>query len=182
MEAILFEKPLLIGVLGAISAVVLGFIWLQSARRQVLYALITVLILTLLGILMARFVVTDREAVDALLHEAARAVERNDLAGLLKLIHPQAQTIRDRAQAEFPNYEFHEVKIKSNLEITFDKPDHPTEAVAKFNVVVVGSQRQGLIQNRRVPRYCSVTFRKDGSEWRVIEYEHADAREGLLQR
>lgn len=182
VETILFEKPLLIGVLGVITAIVLGFLWLQTGRRQVLYLLIAALVFMVLGMGIARYVVTEREAIDVALHEAAAAVERNDLPALMNLIHPAAQAVRDQAQAELPRYDFHEVKIKSNLEVTFDKPVEPTEAVAKFNVLVVGSQRSGLIKHRRVPRYCIVTFRKFENSWRLFAYQHADAREGLLQR
>jgi hypothetical protein len=182
VDAVLFEKPTLIAVLGAIIAIVLGFLWYQTARRELLYGLAIVLALTIVGLVIARVVVTEREAVDMVLHEAAKAVAHNDLDAVLQMIHPQAQQVRDQAEAELPRYDFHEVTIKSNLEITFDKLDQPTEAVARFNVMVSGSERNGLVKNRRVPRYCIVTFRKHENRWRLFSYEHDDPREGLLQR
>jgi flagellar motor component MotA len=178
----LFEKPFLIGVLGAISAVVLGFLWLQTQRRLALYGLFAVLVLTVIGIVLASSIVTDREAVEAVLYQAAQAVEDNDLTAVLALIHSQSTSIRDQATAEFPQHEFHQLSIKPNLEITFDRPEQPTEATAKFNVVVSGSERNGLVKNWRVPRFCIVTFRKDGDAWRVFAYQHDDAMEGLLDR
>ena len=182
LEAILFEKPFLIGVLGAIAVVVLGFLWLQTARRSVLYVLGVTLSVTIAAVIMAKLVVTDREAVEMTLNDIAASVARNDVPAVLEWIHPEAHGVRSQAQAEIPRYEFQEVKVKPNLEITFDKLDQPTEAVAKFNVLVMGSDRSGLFKNRRVPRYCIVTFRKHENSWRVFAYEHADAREGLLQR
>lgn len=182
LETILFEKPLLIGLLGSITAIVLGFLWLQTGRRSILYVLISILVLMFAGIGIARYVVTDREAVTAALHEIAEAVERNDMPEVLRLIHPDAPSVRAQALGELPRYEFHEVKIKSNLEVTFDKSDDPTEAVAKFNVLVVGSERNGLVKNRRVPIYCTVTFRKYEDSWRLFAYQHSDPREGLLRR
>lgn len=180
--SLLFEKPLLLGLLGAITAVVLGFLWYQTGRKPLLYGLGLVLVLTAAGMMTASWVITEREAVEGALRAAARAVERNDMEEVMKSIHSQAPHIRSQVQAEFPRYEFHEIKIKSNLEITFDNPRHPTEATAKFNVVVSGSERDGLIKNRRVPRYVIVTFRKEGNDWRVYSYQHDDAGEGLLQR
>jgi hypothetical protein len=182
VETLLFEKPVLTGLLGAISAVVLGFLWLQTARRQVLYALIGVLVLTAAGILAAWLVVTEREAVDGVLHEAAAAVEQNDVSALLNLIHSQAPGVRNQAQAEMPRYEFDAVSIKSNLQITLDNPKQPTQATARFNVLVDVSERNGLIKDRRVPRYCIVEFRKDGNAWRVYSYDHADPQQGLLKK
>lgn len=182
LEAILFEKPFLIGLLGTILSVVLGFLWLQTGRRSILYSVIAVVVLTLLGIGIARYVVTDREAVTAALHQIADAVERNDMPEVLRLIHPNSAAVRAQAMGELPRYEFHEVNIKSNLEVTFDKSDDPTEAVAKFNVLVVGSERVGLVKNRRVPIYCIVTLRKHENAWRMFAYEHSDPREGLLRR
>ena len=181
MSEFLFEKPLLIGVMGTITAVLVAFIWLQTGRKQVLYAFVAVLLATLAGILIAVSVVTDREAVETVLHEAARAVQHNDLNAVLTYVHPDATAIREQAAAEFPRYEFQEVKIKQNLEITFDKPDDPTEAFAKFNVTVIANQR-GEQHVWRVPRFVIVNFRKDGNAWRVFSYEHFDASEGLLER
>ena len=181
MREVLFEKPLLIGVMGTIAAVLLGFIWLQTGRKQALYAFVAVLMATVAGILVAVSVVTDREAVENVLHDVARAVQHNDLNAVLEYVHPKATLIRDQASAELPRYEFQEVKIKQNLEITFDKPDLPTEATAKFNVTVIASQR-GEQHVWRVPRYVLVTFRKDGDTWRFFSYEHFEATEGLLER
>ena len=182
MASILFEKPLLTAVLGAIAAVVMGFVWLQTGRRQALYALVLVLLATALGIFVAGWVVTDRERVDAVLRSAARAVEQNDLDALLALVHSDETGIREQIRGEFPHFEFYQVKIKSNLEITFDNPNHPTEAVAKFNVVVTGSERSGFVRDFHVPRYCIVTFRKDGEQWRVYSYQHSDPRDGLMHQ
>jgi hypothetical protein len=178
----LFEKPLLIGLLGGIAAAVLGLIWLQTARREVLWVLIVVIAITGAGVVAGRLIITDREAVQTTLEDIARAVERDTIEDVLPFIHPDAQSVRQQAESELPRYEFFEVKIKSNLDITFDNAEEPSEAVAKFNVLVIGSERNGLFKDRRVPRYCTVYFRKHQGQWRVVAYHHEDAREGLLQR
>lgn len=176
------EQPLFMVALGTISVVVLGFLWLQTQRTSLIYAVVAVIVLTVLGVVIARRVVTDREAVDQVLRQAARAVARNDLPGLLRHIHSQATRIRAQAEAEFPQYEFESVSIKSNLEITFDQPRDPTEATAKFNVMVIGSHRDRTVEHWRVPRYVTVTFRKEGNDWRVVDYQHQPMQEGLRQQ
>lgn len=178
----LFEDSLLYVVLGTITAVVLGFAWLQTGRKQLAYALAIIVFLTLAVVIVERVVVTDREAVSAVLRAAARDIERNDLRGLLQHLHSQAPQIRAQAEAEFPKYRFESVSIKPNLEITFDGPKDPNEAVAKFNVMVIGSHRDDTIEHWRAPRYVIVTFRKERGEWRVFAYEHHNPQQGMLKR
>lgn len=178
----LFEQPILPVVLGIITAVILGFAWLQTGRKPFIYGMVIALVLTVLVIVIERTVVTDREAIDAVLRQAAHAVERNDLPGLLRLVHSQAPNIRAQAEAEFPKYRFQSVSIKNNLKITLNQPQDATDAEATFNVVVVGSNREGTIEQMRVARYVIVTFKKEEDVWKVFSYEHRDAQEGLLNK
>ena len=178
----LFEESLLFVVLGIITSVILGFAWLQTGRRQFAVALAVVIVLTVLVVVIERNVVTDREEVDAVLRQAAREVQQNDLRGLLPLIHAQAPEIRAQAEAEFPKYAFKSVDINRNLKITVNPSAQPGEAIAKFNVVVIGSHRDGSVEQWKAPRYVTVTFRKQGNDWRIFAYEHVDAQQGLLNR
>jgi hypothetical protein len=178
----LFEDPTLPVVLGIITAVILGFVWLQTGRRPFIYGLSAVIVLTILVIVIERVVVTDREEVDSVLRQAARAVEKNELAGVLRLIHPESPGMRAQAEAEFPKYKFESVSIKQNLKITLDQPGDANEAEATFNVMVIGSDRAGTMEHVRVPRYVIVKFRKDGDTWKAYSYEHHDPREGLLDK
>jgi hypothetical protein len=177
----LFEEPLLVVVLGLILAAILSFAWLHTGRRPLLYAAFASLLGIVLGVMLERWVITDREAVTAELYAAARDVQRNDLESLLNRVHSESPEIASRAREEFPRYEFESVSIKSNLRITFDQPSQPTEATAAFNVVVVGRYRDESMQ-WRVPRYVEVTFRKEHGQWKAYSYHHQDAREGLLRR
>jgi hypothetical protein len=158
----LFEQSLLLVVLGTIAVVVLGFTWLQTGRRPLLYAALACVVLTVCGVLIGRWVVTDREAIDAVLRQMAREVERNDLDAVLQHVHSQSPQIRARASAEFPQYQFESVSIKSNLQITVDQAKNPPEAVAKFNVLVVGSLRDQSIQHSRALRYVVVSHVSKG--------------------
>jgi hypothetical protein len=176
----LLERPLFIVALGLLTAVVLGGVWIQTGRKSVLYALFVALAMTGSLLILERSVQTDREVVESTLYSAARDVQRNDLAAVLQYIHPNAVSIRREAEAEFPRYEFREVRIKPNLEITVFPERSPPEAIARFNVVVDITDRSGFLGDSRVPRYVEVTFRQDGKRWRVVDYHHDDPREGLL--
>lgn len=169
-----WENPLLILAVGGSTAAILGYVWLQNPRRDILAALIGVILLMAGGVWAAWFVETDREAVTKSLSEAARAVARNDLAATLRKIHPNAPSIRTEAEAVFPRIEFHEVNIKSDLEVTLDNQEPHQEATAKFHVTIAGSERDGLITNWRVPRVVTVKFRKAGDEWLITGYSHEE--------
>lgn len=178
----LLERPLLIVVLGLLTAVILGGAWIQTGRRPLLHAMLAALALTAALLILERCVETDREAVEHTLYRAARDVQRNDLAAVLRYVHPEAEAIRRQAEAEFPRYQFREVRIKPNLDITVFAERSPREALARFNVVVDVTDRSGVFGDTRVARYAEVTFRQHGVEWRVVDYRHDDPREGLLRR
>jgi hypothetical protein len=55
----------------------------------------------------------------------------------------------------------------------------PRQAVATFNVVVVISDRSGLLNERHIPRFVSVTLRKEDDAWRVIDYQHQPPQKGF---
>jgi hypothetical protein len=79
-----------------------------------------------------------------------------------------------------PQYRFRRVEIKRNLGIAVFPQEHPPRATAEFNVVVELDVPQLQIQDRRIPRYVEVTFRRDqDGQWRVTDYRHDDPRQGF---
>ena len=178
----LSEKPLVIVLMGVTTAIVLGGLWMQTGRKSALYALLCSLVATAGLLVLERLIVTDREQIDTILHQAARDVERNDLEALFRYTHSRAESIRRQARAELPRYVFEQVSIKSNLEINVRTDRDPPTARARFNAVVTLSEREGLIHHRRIPRFVIVVFEKEGDEWRVVGYEHDEPGRGLLRR
>jgi hypothetical protein len=168
----LFEKPLFLVIMGVLTAVILGGIWLQTGRKQAMIGLIVTLALTGLLVLIERAVETDREQIDALLHRVAELVERNQIDAALEYAHSDAKEIRERAQTELRRWEFHSISIKRNLEITVDSDASPPRAVAEFNVLVVLSDGSGTLQHSRVLRFVVVHLEKEGNAWRAVSYEH----------
>jgi hypothetical protein len=178
----LFEKPLFILIMGVLTAVVLGGLWTQTGRKSALYAFLAALGATAGLLLVERWVQTDRERIIATLHEIARVVERNDVQAALRYTHSRAEWIRRQAAAELPRYDFREVRIKPNIVVEISPKADPPTATAKFNAVVVASDKQGLFSDSRVPRFVTVKFEKEGRDWRVVGYEHQEPFEGFRQR
>ena len=169
-------------LIGVISVILLCTGWAKTGRKEVLYGLIAVIVLCALVLGMQRFVVTDGEKALATLKQIASDVERNELSAVLGHIHSRATSIRAEAESEFPRYRFKEVKITKIHEVEV-KLDHvPPQITIKFNVVVSGSDAEGVLGDRNVPRYVVVTFEKDDDgAWRVRDYLHEDPHRPYLK-
>ena len=178
----LLDNPMTVLGLGGITALVFGAIWLQTGRKTELYMMVAI-ITVVAGILVAGNIwKSDRQQVKATLYQIARDVEANDVAAVLKHLHSSVADVRLRANNEMPMYKFEEVKIKQNLKIEVFPDESPPRALTSFNVVVVASDRSGLINSRHVPRFVHVTFLKEGGSWKISDYEHDDPREGFKKK
>lgn len=176
----LFESFWSIVIVGVLVTTVLIGAWLQTGKKPLL--IVGLLALLVMAILLGveRRVVTEREKVEATIYRVAREVEKFDLQAVLALIHPDAKDIQATATSEFRLYKIKEVSIKPGMKIEIDMKRQPPEATAKFNVVVVGGDAAGVFTDQRVPRFISLTFQKEGDEWKVWDYEHHDPHHDML--
>lgn len=179
---VLFERPLLIVILGSVTAVLLGAAWVQTARRGLLIATFVTIAATAVLLCVEHLVETDREQITETLHAVADAVERNDIEGALVYADPETPWIRQQALTELPQYVFHRITIKPDLEIDIQPDKDPPLATARFHVMVVLSDRAGWLQESRIPRYVVVSFKKIDDQWLVYDYEHSTPRQGWLRQ
>lgn len=178
----LLESPTTVLVLGGITALVFGAIWLQTGRKIELYVMLAIIVGVAGLLVVGKFWKSDRQLVKTTLYQIARDVERNDVDAVLSHLHPSMSEVRKRAAHEMPTYKFESVKIKHNLEIEILPNESPPRAITSFNVVVVASDRSGFINGRTVPRFVHVTFLKAGDKWLISDYSHDDPREGFKKR
>ena len=174
------EQPLYLIILGLVGVVGFGFGWIQTGYRALLYLAVGSAVCAAGLLLLERFVVTDAEQVEAALHQIADDIENNDLPAVLAAIHPDAVETRQRAAAEFPNYEIDYVDIKSNLKVDFKDDVVPPKALATFNVTVKGRERSFGPFN--VPRFVEVTLVKVDDRWLALDYRHYEMTFGMKQR
>ena len=175
----LTENPFPLLLIGCLTTVILAGGWLRTGSKWLLVAVLAAIALTIAAVVTERLIVTDRERVTQTLFDIAKLVEHNQIDEALKYAYPKKPEVRSQAAAELPLYRFSEVHIKSNLEVEVFPDRKPPMATAKFNVVVVLSTRDGMLNNQIIPRYAEVTFYKDDDgQWRVGAYTHYDPQRG----
>ena len=166
-----FEQPLPILFLGVIGAVGSLVALVQTGRKVFLGAIILVVLLTG-GLLIAeRYVTTPREKVRQTLHAIAADLEKNDQQAFFAHLSATEERLRAEAERLLALTSIHEVKIKRNLEIEIDDGWEPTRAVARFNVMIIASDRAGVMSHQRIPRRLEVTFRQEEGNWRIRSYK-----------
>ena len=179
----LFEQPLIIVVLGMLLILGLGAAWSASGRKELLVGMVAALALLIGGLVVERMVVTDREAIDATLEQIARDVQSNNRRALLRHIYSGAPELKQKAEAELPNYEFTECRITKIFSRDIDRLAEPRSAIVEFNVLVSGNFRyEGMsFSDSNIPRWVKLHLvrEKDG-RWTVQEYEHDTPQRGFM--
>jgi hypothetical protein len=180
----LMQSPLAIVLIGALLCVVMAVAWVSTGRREPLYGLAALLGLTALLLVAERFVITDREAIEATLHVIAADVKSNNRPAVLGHIYSGAPELAQRARAEIGNYEFTECKVTRIDKIEVNTADQPRSAVAEFNVYVSGTFRvQGAAASGNYWRFVHLKLRKEADgRWRVEDYSHSEPTSFLFDR
>ena len=172
MTRVLAEQPILLSVLLGLMAAGCLYGWLQSGRRGAALAGLFLLALIPVAWIIAANWETDREQITKLLRQTAAAVERNDFESVYEVIHPDLQSVRRRARAELPQYEFQEAKIASIRKIEPILGAEPAEMNVDLNVSVTVTHRGGTLAETKLPRRLLLRMQKLDQRWYVTEYTH----------
>jgi hypothetical protein len=176
----LFETPWPAIAIGVLATAMAAGGWLHTGRRALLHAMVAIILLTIGAVVLERWVVTDREQVDATLHEIARLVESNDVDAVLRYAYSGSPAVRAQAAGELPRYRFRNVTIARNLHIQVFPKHVPPRATAEFNVIAQVSLADGSWSDQRVVRFVEVTlYQEADGQWRVAAYNHYEPLRGL---
>lgn len=179
----IFDQPLYIVILGIVLGVLVGAVWTMTGRKEALFALAGVVVLTLVMLVVERWVVTDAEEIHSTLAEIARDVKANDMDALVRHIARSNPGLIDQAQAEIPNYKFTDCRVTKIHEIDIDSSAEPRSARVEFNVTVDGAFRyEGTELSGRFARWVQLQLvREADGQWRVENYRHADPTSFMMQ-
>lgn len=180
----LFEQELVIVVGGVLLLLGLGIAWSSSGRKELAFAAGLVLLLTIVGVVVERLVVTDREALEATLQEIAHDVATNNHRALYKHISDTAPDLRKRAESEVPGYHFQSCRVTKIHTVTVNSTARPKTAEVEFNVVFSGDFRyEGTeFNNISGARWIKLDFIQDqDGRWKVENYDHADPQRMMMK-
>lgn len=168
----LFEDPTTLIVAGLLIEVLLGVALVKSGRGALALVMLGVLVLVGSGVLIERFVVTDREEVEDTFDGICRALMANDVQGVLSYIDPMAADVRSHVQSVLPQAHVTDARVY-DLMIDVDRHVNPPTARAQFVGRVKGRFRgdgpggaEGLVLRR-----FTVDLHKQGERWLVVAYE-----------
>jgi hypothetical protein len=168
---IFLEDPTPIIVCGILIEAVLAVVFVQTRRAGVLYAMGGVLAVVLIGLVVERLVVTEQKRIKATLYGAAKAIERNDPAGLGSFVAKSAATLLQRATGYMGMVEFTSVSI-SDLKI--DKPNMltspPTVQIAFFATAHFNGRRGDFPYNAYPSQFWATLVLEDG-QWKIQSVE-----------
>jgi hypothetical protein len=177
----LLENPLPILVIGGLTLAILAGGWLKTGERKLAFAFIGAGVLLALLLLLERTVVTDREAVEATIHQIARDAEANDFGAMAGHFHSRASEMKAQLANEISSFRVERVSIKNNLAVEVSAGSEPRRTVATFNVVVTLSA-SSLGEQFVVPRFVTAYFELEDGRWRCTGYKHENPIEGRKKR
>jgi len=180
----LFEQPLIIVFLGVALILGLGAAWSASGRNELLYTAATALALLIVGLVVERLVVTDREAVRATVLQIARDVQSNNRRAVKQHISSTAPQLKQKAEAEMPNYQFTECRVTRIHLVDVDRYVEPRSAMVELNLIVSGTfQHSGFEAEGTFPRWVKLhMLREKDGRWTVADYEHDDPQRMIMKQ
>ena len=162
------ESPIPALALGSVVFAGLAVGLLQTGNRKFLYGLVMIALLTVGGILIERTVVTPREEVGSMLNALAADLESNDANAVVQHVSSTSKSLRDEAVRLLGEIVVDSAVVKRNLEVDV----HQTAAEARFNGVIVATDKSGVVRRQLYPRFFVLKLRKEDGQWRVSQYEH----------
>jgi hypothetical protein len=178
----IFDQPLILVLLSVAILTGLAITWITSGQKLLLYALIAGVAIAVILLVVERFVVTDREAIDATLQQMARDVGSNIPAKVTQHISASAPSLQARANTEMPKYKFESLRITKVHKIDVNATAEPRTAVVEFNIMAKGTFGAGadVLADATIPRWVQLDLVKDpDGEWRVSNYDH-DAPQRMM--
>jgi hypothetical protein len=164
----LLESSLPYLVAGAIGLTITVMIYLSAGSRGSQIAIGVVVLATLAGLILARWIETPREEVGATLQQLLDAVESNDVPGVLAHLSPQAGDVRSDAETLMPRLEIERANSAGEVVISLDNEQNPQQATAEFKGFIVATDKSSGMRGGYNDG-VKVIFERSGDRWLVRE-------------
>jgi hypothetical protein len=170
---ILLESPWPWLLFGIAAEAALAVALVRTQRGHLLWAMLGVAIFVLIGLVVERLVVTEREAVEMTLDAGVAAARANDLNRLLACISPRATEARRYAGLVMGRAQVEDARIL-HLEITINRLTSPPTARARFQAIGQGRDRLNEFPYRAFARWVVVELRREDGRYLVSDFEVED--------
>jgi hypothetical protein len=167
--SVLLENPLPIAVAGGLVALVALLVFLSRRSGASLAALAAIVAITLALVGVERFVVTDREQIEAETLGMADAIEANDVAGVLDHIDPAAATIRTDVEALMPQVKW-SVANAASITVTLNEGADPPTASSRFRAFLQGIHSRSGMQVPYINQQVDMTWVNRDGRWLMDGY------------
>ncbi len=184
----LFDRPVYVAFLGLMLCVPIAIGWVMSGRKEMLYALAVAFALFVGLLIVERVVVTDREALEATVKQIAYDVQANDHQAVQGHIYSGSPQLKQKVQAELPNYKFIECRITSQPVIEVNSKDEPRSAKVSFLAAAAGDfkyEGMSASASKEAPirRHIILHMRKEANgQWTVEDYDHKDITDAFFDK
>lgn len=169
--SVLIENPVAIAVVGALAATCALVVFLARRNLGSLVALVGIVVVTVLLIVVEKFVVTDREAVEGGVEQVLAAIEGNDLPGVLACID-SASVINVKADAEalMPLVKVTAANA-SAVTVDVNAAANPPTAACEFRAYLNGTHGSSGTPLLYVNQKVLVGWVKRGDRWLIENYQ-----------
>jgi hypothetical protein len=167
---VFLESPMPVLVIGVIAEVILLGFLVGTRRGVLLVPMAAVLVLMLVGVVVERLVVTERERVANTLYDAAAAIEANDTDRVKTFVAKTSSDVLRRAVYYMNLVEFESIRLH-NLRIQINKLTSPPSAEARFDGTARYSDRTGNIPYSYYSSSFRVKLVLEPDGWKVQDVE-----------
>ncbi len=172
------EQPLPTLFVGILVEAALLIALLRTTRGIFLYWMAGVGLVVVGLLAMEHFVVTHREEVENTLYQIARDVKTNDPEVVVGHVSPKSPKVASDARGHMRLLTIEDVRITGIDDIEVREQDQQLLAKAKFNIVIVGGDKPGVVAGQSFPVMLDVTFERADGRWLVREYKLHSAMGG----
>ena len=167
--ATLFENPVAIAVVGGLAATLALVVFLSRRSTGPLVALASVIGLTVLLLIVERFVVTDREAIENGLESVLAAIEANDVQGVLSNIDQAAAGVRADVEALMPQIKVTNANAGGVL-VELQHAANPPTGTSQFRAFLQGTHGSSGMGVAYINQRVDIEWVKRGDRWLISDY------------
>jgi len=179
MISLVLESPWVVFGIGIAFSLVCIQAALQLGKKELFWIAGALAILSCILCYVGHVVVTEREAVTAMLTKTAAAIETNNYSTVLDAVFPTPATAVLNAQAILPSVKFKSFTITKIFDIRFSGPESARRSKVALNIYLAAEFRSMELE---LPQYLEITLYRVNDKWLVYDYINANPMQGFKEQ